>query len=333
MGGDEPGWQAFVAAVNRFAAGVSDPRVAAVAERMAAPLRVAVAGRRGAGRRTVTRALECAGMAVSHDRAADLVVYVVVEVAKPEDVAAVAACEQPVLVVLNKSDLTGAAPAADVAQRLRVPVEPMAALLAVAALDGLSATLWAALQTLAGQPADLGSAERFVTGPHPLAPAIRRQLCDTLDLLGIAQAVAAVRQGRSEAQLRVLLRRLSGVDAVARRLGTVGAAVRYQRLLDAVARLEALGVGDGRIGEFLSGDAFVLARMAAAMEVADAAGLAPGGADAPAGDPVAQLRGAARWQRYSRGPAGALQQACGTDIARGLLRLWSMTGEPVPGSL
>ncbi len=324
-----PGLPGFSDELTRFAAEVRDPRVAAIAERIAAPLRIAVCGRRGVGRRTVARALGCAGAAIVQEPSADVVVYVVAEVVKPEDVAAVTALSRPVLVVLNKADLSGRADVACVSARIGAPVEPLAGLLAVAALDNrLDATLWAALRVLAAEPADMSSADGFVTGPHRLPRRLRARLCDTLDLTGIGYALAAVRQGRSIGQLAAQLRRLSGVDAVADRIGAVGAAVRYRRLMDAVVQLEALAVSDGRIGEFLSCDDTVLARMAAAVDVVEAAGLGVDPADPadPADDPAAHLRRAVRWRHYSRGPVGAVHRSCGSDIARGSLRLWSSAG-------
>lgn len=321
--------QDFVGLVNRFATESSDPRIAAIAARMSTPVRVAVVGRRGVGRRTVARALQRVGTAITPDQAADLVVYVLVEVAKPEDASVLGALRargaggQPVLVVLNKTDLTGRAAVADVAARLTAPVEAMAALLAVAALDGLNDPLWHAVQALAAEPAGLGSAADFLTGPHPLPRQVRLQLCETLDVPGITRAVTAVRQGWSAAQVYALLRRLSGVDAVAQRLNTLAAVVRYQRLLDAVAQLEAQAAGDGRICDFLSHDDTVVARMAAALEVVEAAGLAFDVVDA-----AARLETAARWQQYGRGPLNGVHRACADDIARGLLRLWAMTAEP-----
>ena len=83
-----------------------DPRCAAIAKRLATPLRVAVTGRRGVGRSTVARALACAGLAVTPPRGmADVDVYVLAEVVKPEDRAAIEAAGRPVLAVLNKADL------------------------------------------------------------------------------------------------------------------------------------------------------------------------------------------------------------------------------------
>ena len=72
-------------------------------------------------------------------------------------------------------------------------------------------------------------------------------------------------------------------------------------MLDAVAELEALAVSERigeRISEFLSRDDTVVARMAAAVDLAEAAGLDVG-AVRRAGR---HLPRAARWQRYSRGP-------------------------------
>lgn len=316
----------------------------AIAERAAAPLRVAVDGRRGVGRGTVGRALAGAGVAVGPRSGADITVYVVAETVKPEDTDAVAALPQPGLVVLNKVDLTGLRPGEPVtAARARcarltaltgVPAEPLVGLLAVAVLDdALDDTLWAALRVLAAESGGLGSVDDFVTGPHRLPRDVRARLCDTLDLSGIEWAVAAIRRGSPTAAIRALLRRISGVDALVGKIVSVGAEPRYRRMSAAVAELEALSVAGGAvdapIAEFLCGDEFVLARMAAAVEVIEAAGRtidAPGGA--AAGEPAAaHLRRAVTWQRRSRGPASGVYRACGGDIARGSLRLWSRAGE------
>jgi hypothetical protein len=151
---------------------------------------------------------------------------------------------------------------------------------------------------------------------------VRLRLCDTLGLYGIIHGVAAIRRGSPAAAVRARLRRLSGVDDVVARIADLGAEVTYARISDAVAELEALAVGDGdggRIGEFLSGDDVVVARMAAATNVIEAAGLAVDSFDAPS----AHLRRAAAWRRYSRGTVTGLHRACGRDIARGSLRLWA----------
>jgi hypothetical protein len=351
------GHQIFVDELARFAAERADARLTAIAERAAAPLRVAVRGRRGVGRGTVARALERAGTAsgitVTHSACAgdtdvDVVVYVTTEVVKPEDVEAIAAARHPLLAVLNKADLagslsgrTGDGPVsaartrcANLAELVGVPVEPMIGLLAVAALENLDSSLWAALRVLAAHPGGSlsldGSFDGFLAAENPVPADLRLHL---LDMFGTALAVAAVRQGRTEAQVRALLRRISSVDAVVDKVSALGSEARYQRLLDAVAALEALAVGQARIGEritaFLCHDDTVAARMAAAVDLAEAAGLDPGPVLARCDDPEAHLPRAARWQRYSRGSVPDLHRACGADIARGSLLLWSQTcGSP-----
>jgi hypothetical protein len=336
------GHQTFVEELARFAARVADGRLTAIAERAAAPMRVAVRGRRGVGCPTVARALNRAGLSSgisaqltaptdAADPDADLVVYVIAEVVKPEDsqaIHAIAAARRPALAVLNKADSAGfagdgpialaRARCAQFSKLVGVPMEPMIGLLAVAALDDLlDDASWAALRTLADNtnfevPAD-----------------VRLRLLDTLDLFGVALAMAAVRQGKTRAQVRALLRRVSGVDAVLDKVAAVGAEVRYRRVLDAVAELEALAVSpdaiSGRIGEFCSRDDTVIARMAAAVDLAESAGLEVG----PWDDPAAHLSRALRWQRYSLGklgPVSDVHRACGADIARGSLRLWSRAG-------
>jgi hypothetical protein len=316
------GDQAFVGELARYAAGAADGRLTAIAQRAAAPLRVAVRGRRGVGCSLVTRALNHAGIVPDEP---DVVVYVIAEVVKPEDsraVQALVAARCPVLVVLNKADVAGFAGGGPMALArarckhfsalLGVSVEPMSGLLAVAAqghvLDDAS---WAALRMLA-LDASVGS-----------VPAdVRLRLLDTLGPFGVAVAVAAVRRGKTAAQVRTLLRLVSGVGAVLDQVAAVGAEVRYRRVLDAVAELEALAVADGEIGDFLARDDTVLARMAAAVDLAQSAGLQVGSCRDPAGC----LSRAARWQSYSRGQASAVHRACGADIARGSLRLWSRAG-------
>jgi hypothetical protein len=355
------GHQIFVDEMTRFAAVHADARVAAIAERAAAPLRVAVRGRRGVGCSTVTRALERAGsgsgIAVSPpgctgdrgpDSEVDVIVYVTAEVIKPEDADAIAAAERPLLAVLNKADLAGSlsgrigdgpiAAARTLCTKLSalvgVPIEPMIGLLAVAGLDGLDSTSWAALEMLAAHPGGSvsldGSFDGFLAANNPVPADVRLHLLDTLDLFGTALGIAAIRQGRTAAQVRALLRRMSCLDAVIGKLSAVGAEVRYQRVLDAVTELEALAVSDERISGFLSRDDTVVARMAAAVDVAEAAGLDVGPVFADRDDPAAHLPRAARWQRYSRGSVSDLHRACGADIARGSLRLWSQTCGSLP---
>jgi hypothetical protein len=358
------GHQIFVDELARFAAGHADVRVTAIAERAAAPLRVAVRGRRGVGRSTVARALDRAGTASgivvsppgcaadrSPDLDVDVIVYVTTEVIKPEDADAIAAARRPVVAVLNKADLAGSlsgrggdepiaaarARCANLSALVGVPVEPMIGLLAVAALDDLDETLWDALRELAAHPGGSvsldGSFDGFLAANNPVPADVRLRLLDTLDLFGTALGIAAARQGRTAAQARALLRRMSCLDAVIDKVSLVGAELRYQRVLDAVADLEALAVTDERIGGFLSRDDTVIARMAAAVDLAEAAGLEVGPVFADRDDPAAHLPRAARWQRYSRGSASEVHRACGADIARGSLRLWSQTCGSLPDAV
>lgn len=359
------GHQIFVDELARFADRVVDPRVTAIARRTAAPLRVVVRGRRGVGGRTVARALDGARSASgisadvqvtpAPDRGVDVVVYVVAEVVKPEDTRAIADAECPVVAVLNKADLVGSlsgrggdgpiaaarARCADLSALIGIPVEPMVGLLGVVP-DGLDRdeALWAALSTLAAHPGAAacldGSFAGFLANA-PLPTAVRQRLLDSLDMFGTALAVAAIRRGGTPAQVRALLRRMSGVDEVLAKIGALGAEVRYQRVLGAVAELEALAAGGGGLGErisgFLSSDDTVIARMAAAVELAGAAGLDPGDAGhlhAERG-PSAHLPRAVRWQRYGRAAVTELHRACSADITRGSLRLWSRTCAPLRG--
>jgi hypothetical protein len=294
------GHQGFVGELARFAADASPTvggRLAAIAERAAAPVRVAVHGRRGVGRSVVARALN-----IEAATEPEVVVYVIAEVVKPEDVRAVAAMRGPVLAVLNKADVTGFegdGPMALARARckhfsalLGVPVQPMIGLLALEAQD-------------AAQRDALENARLDMLGPF-----------------GLAVAVAAARRGLPATQVRALLRRVSGVDAVLDRIAVVGAEVRYRRVLDAVAELEALAVTNAEICGFLARDDTVLARMAAAIDAAESAGLEV----EQCHDRAGYLSRAARWQRYGREQASAADRACGADIARGSLRLWA--GEP-----
>jgi hypothetical protein len=360
------GHQTFADELARFAAGRADPRVAAIADRAAAPLRVVVLGRPGVGRRTVARALDRAGIAswisattgaTASACDADVVVYVTAEVVKPEDTDAIgAASGRPVLAVLNKADLAGSLSGrsgeglfaaarmrcAEFSELVGAPMEPMIGLLAVAALDDLDTALWAALRALAADPdgpSSLdGSFSGFLAADNPVPTDLRLRLLDALDLFGTALGIAAVRQGRTPVQVRALLRRMSGVDAVLNKIAVFGAEVRYQRVLAAVAELEALAVSGDEIADsisgFLSRDGTVVARMAAAVDLAEAAGLEVDPLDLDRDDAAAHLPRAVRWRRYSLGrlgPVSDLHRACGVDIARGSLRLWSQACGSLPG--
>ncbi len=251
---------------------------------------------------------------------ADVNVHVLADAVKPEDCAAIEAAGRPVLAVLNKADLvattaagrhpdgpTSAARArcAQLSARAGVPIAPLVGILAGAALDDAS---WRGLQALAGG--------------HSVDAAVRGRLMVTLDAFGIRQATAAIRRGAGRGDVDALLRGLSGIDDVLDRVGVLGAQSRYQRVLDAVAELETMAVTDRRISEFLAHDDTVVARMMAAFEVV---GLTVDPDDTAA----AHLRRAMHWQSYCRGPVAGAERACGADIVRGSLRLWSTVGGSV----
>ena len=302
---------------------MGDARCAVIADWLAAPLRVAVSGRRGVGRSTLAQALARVGVTVTASAEADVDVYVLAEVVKPEDRDAIGAATRPVVAVLNKADLivtmkpgvhphgpTGAARThcARLSAHIGLPIQPVVGLLAVAALDDLlDDKVWAVLQSLASRRAGLLSVP---------------ELLDTLDVFGVEQAVAAIRRGSTRDQTRAMLRRLSCIDEVVGATESAGAQVHYRRVLDAVAELETLAVGDRRIAEFLACDDTVVARMADAVGVVEAAGLNVDRCD----NAAAYLRRAVGWQRYNRGPVAGLHRACGADIVRGSLRLWSKVG-------
>ena len=285
------------------------------------PVRVGVVGRPGCGRRTVTGVLRGAGVAVADpSQRSDLDVYVFAETLKPEDRRALADCPRPVVAVLSKADLTGfggAGPMAAAVERCRllsdtVPVYPLAALAALAAVDDsvLDDDMLAALRVLTTEPADLGSTDRFAAGQHRLPGSTRQRLLAHLDLFGIAHAVRALRDGADRVGVVAALRRASALDGLLAGIDAVAAPMRYERLAES------------------ADDDAVAARMAAAIDVVQAAGMTvDGGAGA-----AAHLRRAIVWQRYSRGPVSRLHARCGADIARGSLRLWERAGgipEPV----
>ncbi|MGA5462247.1 hypothetical protein [Mycobacterium sp. NPDC050041] len=318
----------FADALTDFAARSGDRRsaLAPVVAGLTAQLSVEVLGRRGVGRRTVAAALRTAGVSVVDGRAADLAVLVISETLKPEDTAMLAAARVPVLIVLNKADLAGAAGGGPVARaqlraaefraRTGVPAVPLIGLLACTALD---AELVAALDVLVHHPADLRSTDAFLDSGHDLDRAVRQRMSAALDRFGIAHAVLALGRGADPQALPGMLRRLSGIDDVLAAIDRLAAPVRYRRVRSAVAQLQALAVrsGDDALSDFLAADDTVLAVMAAAVDVVAAAGLDVD----PADDEAAHLRRAVRWRRYGRGPVSALHRECAADICHGSMRL------------
>ena len=152
-----------------------------------------------------------------------------------------------------------------------MPTVSMVGLLAAAKVDE---ELVAALRVLTTEPVDLTSVDGFLAAAISLARDVRERLLDTLDLFGIAHGVLALRQGAEAAALPAVLRRLSQVDRVVARLAAVGAEARYRRLRAALASCARWrrNPATTALAEFLSGDDAVLAVMAAAVDVVEAAG-------------------------------------------------------------
>lgn len=303
------------------------------------PLRVLVCGLPGVGSTTVAAALAALGRfeIIEHVPGTEggdveVVVRVVAETVRPEDLRAIAAAGVPALVLLTKADTCGLGPGgpvetarrrcAELASLAAAAAEPIAGLVARAALDPtvLDRGVMEAIGVLAAEAADLRTAETFVCGPHSLSVAMRRRLLDALDLFGIAHAVVVARRhdGVTAGEVRRVLRRVSAVDAVAARIAQLGADERYRRLQAVIAGLDAAAISDRRIADFLTGDDVVLARMAAAREVMQAF-------DVRTSDetPVARAR---YWRRYGAGPVGAVHRACAADLVNGSLRLWGGPG-------
>lgn len=302
------------------------------ADRVRAPLRVGVGGRRGVGVSTVVAALRGAGFDAAQcgeteDR--DVDVYVLAEVLKPEDNAALAAARRPAYVVFTKADLAGFGPGGPLARAGRqaarltaltgVPAAPLAGLLAVFDAGALDGHALAALRRMVGHPADLRSPDAFVAAAHPVGPAMRAHLIETLDLFGIAHAVMTLR-GDPDAdadRVAAVLRGASGIEEVRRGIERAGAQVRYNRVAAVCDELEVRAITDATVARFLRCDDTVLARMSAAVDVVEAAGLAVDRSD----EPAAHLERARRWRRYAAGPVSAVHARCGVDISRGSLRL------------
>lgn len=277
------GLAAFAAELTRFAETMRVAPLSTIIAQMRRPVRVAVCGRGGVGRSTVEQALRRRGVHVVDEASAEVLVLVIAEVLKPEDQAAMASSELPMVTVLTKADVS----ASDAGV-------PMIGLLAtVTALDD---DLVAALRTFDDEPPDLSSVDAFVESAHSVDRDVRTRLLDLLDRFGIANATAALAAGAQPTAVVERLQQLSNVDGVLARLHAVAAPVRYRRVQRALGglRASAAGTDDERLWRFLAADATVAAVMAAAVDVLEGAGAAVD---------------------------GALHRACAADVVRGSLRL------------
>ena len=277
------GLAAFAAELTRFAETMRVAPLSTIIAQMRRPVRVAVCGRGGVGRSTVEQALRRRGVHVVDEASAEVLVLVIAEVLKPEDQAAMASSELPMVIVLTKADVSGSDAGV-----------PMIGLLAtVTALDD---DLVAALRTFVDEPPDLSSVDAFVESAHSVDRDVRTRLLDLLDRFGIANATAALAAGAQPTAVVERLQQLSNVDGVLARLHAVAAPVRYRRMQQALGGLRALAAGtdDERLWRFLAADATVAAVMAAAVDVLEGAGAAVD---------------------------GALHRACAADVVRGSLRL------------
>lgn len=282
----------FAERLTRFAAETDLPGLDAVVDSASDQPTACVHGRPGVGRGSVACALRSAGVAVRDD--GDVDVHVVAEVVKSEDEQALRTSERPVLLVLNKADLVTEARALCARYQLQTGVTtvPMVAHLADVAVDDAMLT-------------------KLRTNPE--------HLLETLDTCGIAHVLPAVHAGADAAAVKRVLRSRSGLDGVVAALAPLQTEAAYQRVRRACGALQVIAAaGDERVAAFLRDDATVIARMAAAVDVVEAAGIAVD----PADDPRAHARRAAHWQRYRRGPVNRVFSACAADIVRGSLRLW-----------
>ena len=285
----------------------------ALDDRVHAPLLLTVTGRPGAGRRTVTEAMQAAGAAIAADcESPDVTLHVLVDGPTDEDcdvLSGLVRQGRPCLAVLNKADLSGfrgLGPMATAAARCRalsreigVPSAPLAALAARAGCRGVDDMLLVGVRMLALDPSRLTAAQR-------------RLLLTELDLYGLAHAVAAVRSGAVADGVAAALRRASGIDGVVAAVDRARAAVRYRRCAAVTALLRSR-----------EGVRVVVEDASAAADVLRSAGVLS--AEAPTDGAVkAQcLRTAIAWQRYARGPVGELYRDCARELSRAWLRRWA----------
>ena len=208
--GNKEGRQIFVDALTRFAEQNRNSRLTPIIRRIAAPVRVAVRGRDGVGRATVTAALSAAGVTVISEVDADVHAVVIAETIKPEDRAMLDSTRVPAVTILNKADLSGRGDGGPMAMADRraaacraltgVPTVAMVGLLATAELDDPNSSVRCGCWST--RPADLTSTDAFVQCEHPVPRELRGRLMAALDRFGIAHAVLASPRQRTPPRRR-----------------------------------------------------------------------------------------------------------------------------------
>ncbi|ROZ99108.1 hypothetical protein [Gordonia sp. OPL2] len=236
--------------------------LAAAAHRYARPLQIAVCGRPGTGRDTVARALRerlsvtAIGPGEAGEEAADADLWLLVLSGLPrrDDHAILATLPRDrTIVVLGKADTHGLGDpthaddiAADCAERIGLPVQPVSALLACADLSDDETDFLRRLAA-AGETMPSMSAQ-FLTGgadrPETLGDerTVRAGLLRRIDQRGIDIALALLAEG-DESTAATVNRELhaeSGIHALVPTIRDRVDIVRYWRLVELRTRVELL---------------------------------------------------------------------------------------------
>ncbi|MEU6562204.1 hypothetical protein [Nocardia nova] len=336
----------------------ADPRIAdqlsAAVARYRRPLRIQVAGRAGAGRSTLLRALALMSAEetapVDEPGApdpvldADLVIYVLAGSLQPADRRILESLRgETTLVVLNKADAVGsrwgdAVNAAEQATHgLGVPVAPVVAELAVRTRSGTPAE--EDLRTLRRHAAGSGTAltlspELFVDESAGPDVAERRAVLDRWGLYGASCALVALRHepDLGPQQLLQVLHAASGIDPVHvglhDRYEQIGA-LRGSELLDELARIAARAVprddgGRARdlIEDYLVGEEALWIGVRAGLAVPEVRHLAAGYPAAMPRDADDALLRAQRWRAVAASDMPAVARRAAIRLHNGYMRMW-----------
>ncbi|MEV5648181.1 hypothetical protein AB0L57_08015 [Nocardia sp. NPDC052254] len=353
-GSTTPELDQLVATVRVGADPLIADQLAAAAARHRRPLRIQLAGRAGAGRSTLLRALALmsAEETAPVDRPgapdpvldADLVVYVLAGSLQPADRRILESLRREnTLVVLNKADAVGsrwgdAVVAADrAAHGLRVPVAPVVAELAVRTRSGTPAE--EDLRTLRRHAAGSGSAltlspELFVDEAAGPDVAERQAVLERWGLYGVSCALVALRYEPElgPQQLLQLLHAASGIDPVHvglhDRYEQIGA-LRGAELLDELIRIAARSVprADGGrardlIEDYLAGEEALWIGIRAGLAAPEVRHLAAGYPAPMPFDADDALARAQRWRAVAAGDMPATARRAAIRLHNGYMRLW-----------